>query len=291
MTSAPARRLAAALEPVIGGVFFAPECHEAYTALGFNPSPGVSGGVAQPDGVAYVTSRAASMGQVVGEVAVAAFGVFSPAYIVPAIAAGWTKTDAHTIAVARATGAAAQLERILGPATTGVGEITEQLEFAAQGLALACRPLAAGVRALGPVGDGWARLFWIGDLLREYRGDSHNAAWAAAGLDGTEVSLLSDPYRGLPLRSYSRTRGWSHTDLDIAHAGLVARGWFDDDGITEAGRIAREAIEQATDLQMQTVIDGLGPDLDSVVTQLRSWSDAVRAAGGYPDASPLNEPA
>ena len=38
----PARALAAALEPFVGQVYFAPECHRAYEALGFGGSPIVS---------------------------------------------------------------------------------------------------------------------------------------------------------------------------------------------------------------------------------------------------------
>ena len=55
--SSRARRLAAALEPVIGQVYFSPECHQEYEALGFGASPAEFGGVAMPDGIAYFTSR------------------------------------------------------------------------------------------------------------------------------------------------------------------------------------------------------------------------------------------
>ena len=41
MTEVPAaRRLASALEPFAASVYFAPECHAAYEALGFGASPG-----------------------------------------------------------------------------------------------------------------------------------------------------------------------------------------------------------------------------------------------------------
>ena len=53
-----ARALGAALEPVVGQVYFAPECHRAYEALGFSGSPAEVGGVAMPDGPAYFCSRA-----------------------------------------------------------------------------------------------------------------------------------------------------------------------------------------------------------------------------------------
>ena len=47
------RTLAAAIEPVVGQVFFSPEAHKAYERLGFAPSPGTFGNnVAAPDGAA-----------------------------------------------------------------------------------------------------------------------------------------------------------------------------------------------------------------------------------------------
>ena len=231
------------------------------------------------------------MGQVTGTVAAAAFGVFEPVFVTGACDAGFQRTDAPTIARARAIGAAAQLDRLLGSAGAEVDTIADALEAAVPGLDIAPRPLAAGVRALGPCGDGWARLFWIGDLLREFRGDSHNAAWAAAGLDGAQISLLSDPYRGLPLRSYSATRGWSPEQLDTAAVALTSRGWLDDDGLTAIGRAEREAIEVATDRQCHAMIDALGDRTEQVISQLEGWSAAVIEGGGYPGRSPLTRPA
>src|ERR1700688_928740 len=100
------RSLAATLEPVIGQVFFSPECHEAYEKLGFAPSPGSFGnGVAAPDGPAYFTSRGSLLGQVEPEVVAAAFGVFKPAVVVAGVQAGWDRTDAPTIFAARRNGA------------------------------------------------------------------------------------------------------------------------------------------------------------------------------------------
>ena len=84
-----ARTLAATLEPVIGQVFFAPECHAAYERLGFSPSPGSFGnGVAAPDGAAYFTSRGSLLGQVEPEVVASAFGVFKPAAVVAGVRRG-----------------------------------------------------------------------------------------------------------------------------------------------------------------------------------------------------------
>ncbi len=120
-----ARRLAATVEPVIGQVYFSPECHREYEALGFAPSPATRGGVALPDGPAYFTSRGSALGQVSGELVASAFAVFNPAVVVPCVDFGWSLTDAPTIAAARARGAAAQLTRILGDRPDGLDRATE----------------------------------------------------------------------------------------------------------------------------------------------------------------------
>ena len=103
-----ARLLARLIEPLTGQVYFAPECHERYQALGFNGSPfATADGVALPDGPAYFTSRGSALGQAPGELVAAAFGVFNAEAVVPAVTFGWTLTDAATIAAARLDGAVA----------------------------------------------------------------------------------------------------------------------------------------------------------------------------------------
>lgn len=285
-TLAPERRLAAALEPVVGQVYFAPECHERYADLGFDPSTRRAGDVQLPDGPAYFASRGSLLGQVPGEVIAAAFGVFSPAVVVPSVQLAWQRTDADTIRQARAAGAVDQLRRLLGERPAGVDRAHELLARAATGLPLAGRPLAAGISALEVPDDPLAAVWHLGDLLREFRGDSHNAAWVAAGHTGTEIGLLSESYWGLPLRTYSRTRGWTDDEFDVATARLRESGWIDDHGLTDLGRSHRETIEHQTDHQMAPVMTALGHDLVELCEILEPWGVAVRAGHGYLPAGP-----
>jgi len=281
-----ARALAAALEPFVGQVYFSPECHRAYEALGFNGSPIDIKGVAMPDGAAYFCSRGSVMGQVPGELVAAAFAVFNPEVVVPAVAYGWTKTDAATICAARTDGAIGQLRRVLGDAPDDLPRATELLRVATSQLRPEGRPLFAGVLSLGEPDDALGAAWRLGDQLREYRGDAHTAAWTSAGFDATEIGLLSELYWGVPMRSYVRSRAWSDAQLDAAQARLRARGLVDDEGFTPAGRDAREAVERATDAQCAPIVTALGDDVDELVTILRSWSDQVIAAGGYPATGP-----
>jgi hypothetical protein len=287
LRAAPARRLAMALEPVAGQVYFSPECHAAYAELGFAPSPGsLAGGVQMPDGAAYFTSRGSVMGQVPGEVVAAAFAVFNPEAVVPAVEFGWSKVDAPTICAARTGGAVGQLARVLGPEPTGLNRATELLANAVAPLRPEGKPLFAGLRSLGlpgdPVGDMWR----LADMLREYRGDAHTAAWTSAGLDATEVGLLTELYWGLPMRTYVRTRAWSAEQLDAGERRLSDRGLVAGGALTEAGRTLRESVEVATDAQCEPALVGLGEDFDELIGVLVPWGQAIRDAGGYPPQGP-----
>ncbi len=282
-----ARGIARAIEPVVGQVFFAPECHERYAALGFSPSPGGSKeGVAFPDGPAYFTSRGAALGQAPGELVAAAFGVFNPEVVVPAVTYGWTLTDAATIAEERLLGAVEQLTRLLGERPDGVDRTVELLARATAPLEPWGRALFAGTLSQPLPGTPLGDLFRLGDRLREFRGDCHIAAWVAAGFDAVEIGLLTEPYWGLPARTYIRTRAWSDAHLDAAEERLRSAGLADADGLTDAGRAAREAIELATDSQMAPAVAALGDDLDELIALLTPMSQQVMAGAGYPP-SPL----
>ncbi len=289
--SVPARALAQALEPFVGSVYFSPECHARYVALGFAPSARSMAGVALPDGPAYFTSRGALMGQVPGEVVAAAFGVFNPEAVVASVAFGATLTDAGTIRAERASGAVDQLARILGPHPEGVDALVQPLRRAVDACAHAGRPLFAGAVSGVVPSDPLAAVWHLGDCLREYRGDSHTAAWIAAGLDAVEIGLLTELWWGIPSHTYVRTRAWSEEQVGAAFdrlrsRGLIAATGFDDAKFTDAGHALRGSIETATDEQMARPIAALDADLETVTSHLGAWSAAVRAACGYPASGP-----
>jgi hypothetical protein len=282
-----ARRLAMAIEPFAGQVYFSPECHAGYVELGFGPSPlSTANGVAVPDGPAYFTSRGSALGQAPGEVVASAFGVFNPAAVIPSVEIGWSLTDAVTVAAVRTVGATSQLVRILGDAPEELGRVTELLARATEPLRPEGRPLFAGLRSLGlpgdPMGDAWR----LADQLREFRGDAHVAAWSLAGFDAVEIGLLTELYWGLDMRTYVRTRAWSDEDLDAAEERLRSRRLLDGDDLSEQGRAEREAVEVATDRAMRPALEALGDDLDPLVEVLARWGAAIRDAAGYLPSGP-----
>jgi hypothetical protein len=282
MTVPPSRALALAIEPFAGQVYFSPECHQGYAALGFGPSPGKAGEVEMPDGPAYFCSRGSVMGQVPGAVIAAAFGVFDPAAVIPAVSYGWTLTDAQTICAARTDGAVQQLRRILGAAPDGLDRAVELLHRATGRLSVAGNPLFSGLVAQGLPGEPLADAWRLADQLREYRGDVHVNAWTTAGFDAVEIGLITELYWGVPPRSYVRTRAWSDEDLDAAEERLQSRGLIRDGAFTDTGRTAREAVEVTTDDGCAPIIAALGDDLDELLRIVGGWSAQIQSAGGYP---------
>jgi hypothetical protein len=281
-----ARSLAAALEPFAGQVYFSPECHANYQALGYGPSPGDFGGVAGPEMESYFCSRGSVMGQVPGSVIAAAFGVFEHTRVERIVERGWQKTDAATICRARDDGAVAQLRRILGDRPEGVDDARALLDRAEAPLEPYGKPLYAGLAACERFDDPLADAWRLADRLREYRGDAHVAAWTSAGVDACQIGLLSELYWGLPARSYSRTRMWSDEQYDAAEAVLEDGGLIADRQLTDAGRAFREEIEVATDRQCRPIVQALGDDHERLVALLSGWASAIRDARGYPASGP-----
>lgn len=284
--SKKSRQLGSTLEPFVGQVYFAPEAHHNYVQLGFQASPGETNGVALPDGIAYFTSRGSLMGQAPGELVAAAFAVFNPKIVVPSVTTGWNITDAKTICAARRDGAITHLQRVLGTEPKEVTAVRHILEKAVSVLRPEGRPLFAGTLSQ-PIPDSDLGACWhFGDMLREYRGDSHTASWIAAGVNATEIGLLTELYWGLPLQSYSRTRGWSEDDYNAALDSLHSKGLIKEGKFTDKGKTLREEIEVATDVQMKDCIELLGDDFTSLIATVTPWSQLVQQAKGYPQSGP-----
>jgi hypothetical protein len=223
------------------------------------------------------------MGHVPGEIVAAAFGVFNPKAVVPAVAAGWQVTSREAILEARERAATAMLQRILGEQPEGLGRVTDLLRRAADAAPWAGRGVYGGLRSLGypanPIGAMWR----AADLVREHRGDSHVISWAVGGADAVEILLLTEQWWGVPARSYAPSRGWLAADMDAGFARLQRRGLMtEDEEMTDAGRAFREEIEVRTDELERPLIAAVGADLDELVEHLDAWSEAIIAAGSYP---------
>ncbi len=289
-TALQTRRLRDVLEPLAGSVYFAPETHRAFEELGFGPSNPGFRGVEAPNQEAYFVSRGACLGQVPGETITAAFGVFSPDVVVPAVERGWAIAERDPVLAARLDGTSAFLERAVSASPERVARATELLLRGADAAGLAGRPLFAGLRSLGLPGQPSGDLWRAADLVREHRGDCHIAAWTGAGLSGPEIMLLTELWWGLPRRSYALTRGWSTEEFDRADQALVDRGLVTttgpDGGLTEAGTTLRRRIEADTDAMEARVVAAIagptGDGVDELIDLLEPMAADIIDHAGYP---------
>jgi hypothetical protein len=106
---------------------------------------------------------------------------------------------------------------------------------------------AANAALLDPGLSGPARLWQAATLLREHRGDGHFAALTAADIDGCEALVLRSCL-DLRREDLQPVRGWTDEAWASALSRLADRGWVSADGtLTDAGRNAHAAVEDATD--------------------------------------------
>jgi hypothetical protein len=278
------RALRDVCEPIGANVYFAPEAHQRYAALGLaGYGPG------------YFCSRGASLGRPSGQVVTAAFGVFSSAVVVPSVEEGWSKTEPGPLLQARYEGATASLRRLLGaPDPVQVARAVELLLRGLEAAEGAGHALYSGLRGLPFPDEPLGQLWRCCDMVREHRGDSHIAVWTRAMLHPVEIQLMSELQLNIPLKTYSATRGWTVAQMDEAIAGMRAKGWMDREADTFSpdGRALRERIEAETDDMEVRIVDAIGESLDELLAILRPWAAAIVsvgiAGGGYPgDASAI----
>lgn len=267
-----ARRLRDAFEPIGMHQVWAESVHTdlARTGLDFFST--------------YAWGRAAVLGDVEPQVAASAFAVFEPSAIVGAVAAGQAAItradlletlDRTTIpALTAALGAEARSDELAATA-----HLLATVVHAADGTG---RPLFSGVRALEMPDDPVGRLWRSCHALREHRGDSHVAAFVAAGFDPVRMNILTELWLGYPLGAYSGSRRWPRHVTDAALDALRHDGLLDGDRLTHDGHAVRSAIEEATDRAQAGVVAALGPHLDAVAERLDRWSARCIASGAFP---------
>lgn len=273
LPTSPARRLRDAVEAIATVGWWSRSAAESANELGHDFFD------------AYVWGRAASLGtDVAASVVVSAFGVFEPQLLTASYETGRSVSSRDAVLAARATGASAGL----ASATAGVDvhvvkEFSSRLFTAMESLDVAARPLFGALRALATPFDPHGRAWRAAELVREHRGDGHLAACIAAGLDPVQMNVMTEVWLEYPVGEYSATRGFSKERIAVAVSELQARGWMAADStLTEAGRAAREAIEEATDESQRCLVEACGDDIETIITLGTTISDAVIIAHAAP---------
>jgi hypothetical protein len=265
LPTSPARRLRDAIEPIATIGWWSPAAARGMEALGHDFFDG------------YVWGRAASLGADVSDsVVVAAFGVFDAALLTSVYRHGRAVSSRDAVLTARADGAAAGLAAATPNVERRQIETTGDLLLAAlAGLDGVGRPLFGALRELPVPDDPYGRAWRGAELVREHRGDGHLAASVAAGLDVVAMNVLTELWLGYPPGEYTATRGFSPAQVAESIDALRRRGFVGHDGLTAAGRSARDEVEAATDRAQDALILALGASIDTVIAAATAVGSAV----------------
>lgn len=264
----PARRLRDACEPLAMHPVWARLTNERLAVRGLNFL------------TSYVWGRASALGEPPASLVAAAFAAFEPGLVTGVYEEGHKQLGRTELLAIRDEATTESLQHILGHADLSFAVTTLR-----RGLAVADgtgRALFAGLQAR-PWPDALAGQLWRAcEMVREHRGDSHIAAYITAGFNPVQMNILTELYVGMPLGTYTATRGWSPDTIAANVAHLQTAGLITDEALTPAGLRVREEIEEHTDRMEQPLLDAIGDDLEALLTQLNQWSAACIAAGAFP---------
>ncbi len=266
--ASPARRFRDAIEPIAMHSVWSRTTNEALAELGLDFM------------TSYVWGRASALGEPETGVVVSTFAVFAPELIGAIYEQGRAACDRDRLITVRTEATTTSLTEALGDAE--VDAVADALQAAVSAADATARPLFAGFQTQPWPDDAVGRLWHACELAREHRGDSHNAVCIAEGLGPVEMNVLTELWLGMPLGSYSGTRGWSPDRIAESAEGLRAQGWLDGDRLSSEGRARRDSIEARTDAMEQGIIDALGDDLESVIARLDEWSRRCVDAAAFP---------
>jgi hypothetical protein len=213
-----------------------------------------------PHPLGYIAARAAPLGPAGADAVSAAFGSISPIGVAIAIDQVnryssfdevWAARDAAVLA-----GLAEHAPQLLGPLT----ELGPLLWPVVSQLPAVGRTFFAAhlrmERPTDPVLSGWHAV----NCVREWRGDTHWALVAAAGLSGIEASILHNAWLGYERDWIPGSRGSTPDEIATARALLDARGLITDDEVNAEGVALRQRIEDDTDRLTTTVWELLGEE-------------------------------
>ena len=232
----------------------------------------------------YFAGRAAPLGLAPAGVVHAVFYNFADGEVARHIPWVWGKTTPQEAIAVRERGSAAALRQMIGERADSPGLVraADLATRAAVSAPTEGRALYAGLRALDVPEEPVARLWHAATLLREHRGDGHNAALVAHGIGGTEAHVLLALALGMRAEEFDRIHHLPGAQLAAVIDGLRGRGLLDAaSGLTDAGRETRERIESLTDELAAPAYDVLSADeLDELIAGLEPIAATVQAVDG-----------
>lgn len=271
-----ARRLWEAVETIHAVTYFAEDSRREAAALGLRGFWRM-----------YFAFRAAPMGRAAPAVVEASFFGFAPGMVRRAVPDVWDTVPPNVCLEARSRAAAAALRRLVpgvdALATDAAVSDTCRLPFRpGSGL-----PLYSANRDVPEPDDPVARLWQRTTLIREHRGDVHNALWAARGMMGAQVLVLVSAQHG-HRDQLQPNRGWSDSEWADAEGTLESRSLLAGGRPTASGRELIAEVESATDAVAAEAMSHLSPaGIARLVGVLTPAARAVSASGVLPYPNPI----
>lgn len=270
-SQARVHRMFELVEP-IAAVTFSEVPNEAFLAVGMRN---------YWDG--YFAGRAAPLGLAPAAVVHAVFYNFADGEVARHIPWVWGKITPREAIAVRERSSAAALRQMIGELadSPGLVRVADLATRAAVSAPTEGRVLYAGLRALDVPDEPVARLWHAATLLREHRGDGHNAILVAHGIGGTAAHVLLALSLGMRPEEFGRVHHLPKAQLAAVVDGLRGRGLVDAaGGFTDAGRETRERIEARTDELAASAYEVLSAnELDDLIARLEPIAAAVKAAG------------
>lgn len=283
MDATLARRLWRVGEPVHAIIYFHPASAAAWQAAGIR---GFWRG--------YFATRAAPLGEVGPGPVAATFFNFHPAMVARALPDVWAMATPADALAARLAGADAALRDALGDdaVAADLAPTAAVLRTVAAAAPIAGRALFGANLSL-PWPEEPLLALWHGlTLLREHRGDGHNATLLAHGIDGCAAHVLAAATGGAPRDVTQPARGWTDVDWTAATESLASRDLVDGDGLaTPEGHDLHTTIERRTDELAAEPWAGVDADmLEQVATTLSRLAGRVAGAGVIRFPNPMGLP-
>ncbi len=271
-------------EPIHSVVYFHPHAAASYKEIG------LKGGW-----MSYFASRSAALGAPSAEVVQAIFYHFAPAMVKRAIPDAWGLASSSEILRVRH-------EIAVNAINNGVEGLVSQTELhliASRLYEIAVSlPISGRVLYAAHLTTDWgdsaaAKLFGAATLLREHRGDTHNASLAAHGIDGVQSHLLQIAAGAVTHDIIFPTRGWSVETWNEGFEKLLSAGILSTYStprqpiLTDLGRGVKNQIESQTDSNSNPWFSLEESSLANIRAGLEQISAGVRSYVGFPTNNPI----
>jgi len=227
----------------------------------------------------YFAGRAAPLGLAPAEVVHAVFYNFADGEVARHIPWVWGKTTPDEAIAVRERGSTATLRQRIGVLadSTVLARVADLATRAAVSAPTEGRALYAGLRALDVPQEPVAKLWHAATLLREHRGDGHNATLLAHGIGGLEAHVVMALSLRMRAEEFDRIHHLPKAQVAAVVDGLRDRGLVDAaGGFTDVGRQTKERIEARTDELAAPAYDVLSADeLDELIAGLEPLAAAT----------------